>query len=222
MNNTNTNDMENMKFAEKIQNLRKSKNLSQEELAERLDISRQSVSKWESGLAMPEIDKLIMLSEIFGVTTDYLLKDGEPPCDATQTNTNEIFKKEESDNSILGIKYGMIMILVGSLGALIQDLLYTLLIISYSKGYLLGISICIILSITGLLITRRSNAKMKSKFSVLKTMNGKIGRISLLIMFIFYILTKYNPNIVTACLCFFFGLIYIGFTAFAVVRTRKN
>jgi transcriptional regulator with XRE-family HTH domain len=66
-----------MKFHNKIQNLRKDKRLSQEELAEMLQVSRQSVSKWESGQSFPETDKLIILSEIFGVTVDSLLNDSE-------------------------------------------------------------------------------------------------------------------------------------------------
>ena len=66
-----------MKFSDKIQALRKDKRLSQEELAEMMQVSRQSVSKWESGQSYPETDKLIILSEIFGVTVDSLLKDGD-------------------------------------------------------------------------------------------------------------------------------------------------
>ena len=66
-----------MKFYEKLQKLRKEKGLSQEELAEMLGVSRQSVSKWESGITYPETDKLMTLSDIFGVTLDSLLKDGE-------------------------------------------------------------------------------------------------------------------------------------------------
>ena len=64
-----------MEFNEKIQELRKQKGLTQEELAESLFVSRTAVSKWESGAAVPEIDKIIAMSEIFGVSTDYLLKD---------------------------------------------------------------------------------------------------------------------------------------------------
>ncbi|MCI9336494.1 MAG: helix-turn-helix transcriptional regulator [Lachnospiraceae bacterium] len=55
--------------------LRKKNGWSQEELAEKLNISRQSVSKWESGASIPDIDKIIAMSGIFGVSTDYLLKD---------------------------------------------------------------------------------------------------------------------------------------------------
>lgn len=64
-----------MILAEKIMMLRKKNGWSQEDLAMKLGISRQSVSKWESMASIPDLDKLIKLSEIFGVSTDYLLKD---------------------------------------------------------------------------------------------------------------------------------------------------
>lgn len=64
-----------MIFADKMIELRKQNGWSQEELAAKLNVSRQSVSKWESGLSIPDLDKIIKLSEIFGVTTDYLIKD---------------------------------------------------------------------------------------------------------------------------------------------------
>jgi len=54
-----------------------SNNLTQEQLAEKLDVSRQSVSKWECGQAVPELDKIVALSAIFNVTTDYMLKSSE-------------------------------------------------------------------------------------------------------------------------------------------------
>ena len=62
-------------LSEKIINLRKSRGWSQEELAERLNVSRQSVSKWESGVSNPDLDKIVAMSTLFGVSTDYLLKD---------------------------------------------------------------------------------------------------------------------------------------------------
>ena len=55
--------------------LRRKYRLSQEELAERLQVSRQSVSKWECGSSTPEIEKIVQLSNLFQVTTDYLLSD---------------------------------------------------------------------------------------------------------------------------------------------------
>lgn len=64
-----------MQFYEKLTELRRKAGLSQEQLADRLGVTRQSVSKWESGAAMPELGKLIALSELFGVSIDYLVKE---------------------------------------------------------------------------------------------------------------------------------------------------
>ena len=64
-----------MKLAEKLFELRKEKGWSQEKLAEQINVSRQSISKWESGQVLPEIEKIIEISKIFQVTTDYLLLD---------------------------------------------------------------------------------------------------------------------------------------------------
>ena len=64
-----------MIFADKIIQLRKKNGWSQEELAEKVNVTRQSVSKWESAASIPDINKILELAKIFGVTTDYLLKD---------------------------------------------------------------------------------------------------------------------------------------------------
>jgi transcriptional regulator with XRE-family HTH domain len=63
-----------MTFGEKLQALRQSAGMSQDALAERLDVSRQAVSRWERDETMPETDKVVALADIFGVTTDYLLR----------------------------------------------------------------------------------------------------------------------------------------------------
>ncbi len=62
-----------MTIGEQIQNLRIQKGLTQERLAEMLEVSRQSISKWELGQAIPDVDKIIRMSELFGVSTDILL-----------------------------------------------------------------------------------------------------------------------------------------------------
>jgi len=62
-----------MEISKKIQQLRIKSGLSQEALAEQLEITRQSVSKWETGQALPDTEKIIQLSRLFGVTTDWLL-----------------------------------------------------------------------------------------------------------------------------------------------------
>lgn len=66
-----------MILADKIIHLRKKYNMTQEDLAEKLNVSRQSVSKWEGNQATPDLNKVLKLSKLFGVTTDYLLNDDE-------------------------------------------------------------------------------------------------------------------------------------------------
>src|SRR5699024_1712916 len=64
-----------MKFGEKLIRLRRKNGMSQEQLAAEIGITRQSVSKWESGSTLPELAKLIVISELFDVSVDYLVKD---------------------------------------------------------------------------------------------------------------------------------------------------
>lgn len=77
-----------MILADKIMNLRKKACMSQEELADKLNVSRQSVSKWESAQSIPDLDKIIALSKIFGVSTDFLLKDEIEMQDTIEDNSN--------------------------------------------------------------------------------------------------------------------------------------
>ena len=83
-----------MNISEKILKLRKSHNLSQEDLAEKLNVYRQSISKWENGQSIPETEKLIELSEIFNVSIDYLLKSSE--IDEISIRT-EILEKQQKE-----------------------------------------------------------------------------------------------------------------------------
>lgn len=87
-----------MKFSEKLQTLRKEKKLSQEQLADMLDVSRQSVSKWESGQTYPEMDKLIELSKIFKCTLD----------DLTNDDVKTITSKEKDKGNISNLVYGLL------------------------------------------------------------------------------------------------------------------
>ena len=79
-----------MTLADRISELRRKKGISQEELAVQLGVSRQAVSKWESGQSNPETDKIVQMSEYFGVTTDYLLKGTEPVIDDGSVEVPEV------------------------------------------------------------------------------------------------------------------------------------
>lgn len=88
-----------MKIPEQITLLRTRSGMSQGELAEKLDVSRQSVSKWETGASIPEIDKLVKISNIFGVTLDELVT-GEAPEPAPEV-TQEV-KRSLTLRQLLG------------------------------------------------------------------------------------------------------------------------
>ena len=79
-----------MALSEKLYTLRKKSGLSQEQLAEQLNVSRQAISKWESGTSSPESDKLIAISHYFNVSLDYLMKeDNHQSKDTPQTEQRE-------------------------------------------------------------------------------------------------------------------------------------
>lgn len=90
-----------MSFAEKLMSLRKSRGWSQEELGERLDVTRQTVSKWELGATTPEMEKLAAISELFGVSTDELIRgeglmnEEKPPQAFQSTGTRRMFVNGE-------------------------------------------------------------------------------------------------------------------------------
>ena len=100
-----------MNLSEKIQQLRKQNEISQEQLAEKLNVTRQAISKWETGECLPDIENILQLSDIFGVSVDYLLKNrpghpaptsthvSEKPFSAIDNNMNEdLALADELDN----------------------------------------------------------------------------------------------------------------------------
>ncbi len=97
-----------MIFAEKLIQLRKKAGWSQEELAAQMNVSRQSVSKWEGAQSIPDLEKIIRLSQLFGVTTDYLLKDEiEGEKDTVKSEEEASSKKYvsmEEANAFLSVK----------------------------------------------------------------------------------------------------------------------
>lgn len=85
-----------MKLREKLQSLRKSKGMSQEEMSGRISVSRQAVSKWELGESTPEIDNIVQISNIFNVTIDSLLKDDEE----LQNHSDKISANHENNITV--------------------------------------------------------------------------------------------------------------------------
>lgn len=95
-----------MILADKLVQLRKKSGMSQEDLAEKMNVSRQAVSKWEGAQSIPDLDKILQLSELYGVTTDYLLKDSVESEEFTGKDTDENVRKVtlEEANEFLALR----------------------------------------------------------------------------------------------------------------------
>lgn len=105
-----------MTMGEKMQKLRKQKNWSQETLAEKLGVSRQAVSLWERGESMPDIDKLLPLANLFGVTIDYLLNDTEDiPQTPSHPQSNAGSPKEENPHFVQAFPFATFFDVAGLL-----------------------------------------------------------------------------------------------------------
>lgn len=107
-----------MKINEKIYTLRKKFGWSQDELAEKLSVSRQSVSKWETGDSVPESAKLLEIAKIFSVSTDYLLDDSMeeyifPQAEESIDTADKIMSKGESLFRNYGWILGVVLLLLG-------------------------------------------------------------------------------------------------------------
>lgn len=114
-----------MTLGERISKLRKAKSLSQEELASVLDISRQAVYKWESDQSVPELEKLVALSNIFNVSLDELVK-GNTPMDVANVEEVSSQVKTNDRNTMIGA----IFLGLGALVSILLNILYGLLFIS--------------------------------------------------------------------------------------------
>ena len=106
-----------MKFNEKLIEIRKKEGLSQEELGYKLNVTRQTISKWELGQTTPEMDKLIEISKLFDISVDELIKDSETNETNIDNNQNEPIKdqpivKGKSRNIIIVVVLVLVLVLV--------------------------------------------------------------------------------------------------------------
>ena len=107
-----------MKFEEKLMDLRKKAAMSQEELADRLGVSRQAVSRWELGSTLPDAPNLLKLSDLFGVSIDWLLREGET-VEAGATQTNAAVQAEKEQKGYKGFLIASIAFVIAAFAFLI-------------------------------------------------------------------------------------------------------
>ena len=122
-----------MILADKIIMLRKKNGLTQEEFAEKMNVSRQAISKWESGQSIPDLDKILKISTLFGMTTDYLLKD-EIVCEENTNNLSEKKQEREHIASAVFVTYFGIIALIYFIWSFISKDWHTTLLIFIAGG----------------------------------------------------------------------------------------
>ena len=124
-----------MTLGEKIQALRKSHNWSQEQLAEQIGVTRQALSKWENGTAVPDTSNVVQLARLFGVTTDYLLLEGgngKEPAESAERSNAELIAFREKQMKLLRC---MVIKWAGILGILVLSILGSFVHYGYSISY---------------------------------------------------------------------------------------
>lgn len=136
-----------MTLGENIARLRAERRLSQGDLADALGVSRQSVSKWETDASVPELDKLVRLSELFGVTLDRLVK-GEAADEEPKQEVPPVKAEETHNVSLARTVAGGVLLAVGALG------LVLLLLFAGLEGLLLGLFFVLPLVLWGIICLR--------------------------------------------------------------------
>lgn len=133
-----------MILAEKIIKLRKKNGWSQEELAAQMNVSRQSVSKWESMSSIPDLDKIVKLSQLFGVSTDYLLKDELEDDEAEHIETIEESEKKyvslNEANEFMGLAEENALKVAAGVAACIFSPVMVILLTGYAECGLININ----------------------------------------------------------------------------------
>ena len=154
-----------MNFHEKLYALRKASGMTQTDLAEKLDVSRQAVSRWEMGTAKPEVDTLIAISELFGVTLDSLLKDQKEPQEQGNPQLPRETADEEESPSIKWARAAMVLFVVG-LGILLNVWFFTSMIgkpfpavYRWAGGIMIAAAVVIGLAVAIVSLVGRSDRK---------------------------------------------------------------
>lgn len=126
-----------MTFGERLYELRKDKNISQEELADLLDVSRQSISKWENDKAYPEMTRLLFMGDFFGVSLDYLMRGvDETPQDNVAYKARNLLEVWNSFVSNLSGKQRKLLIVLYIL--LVCVCIAIVVSFIYGVGYVIG------------------------------------------------------------------------------------
>lgn len=163
-----------MILADKIIALRKKAGWSQEELAQQLGVTRQSVSKWEGAQSIPDLDKILQMSRIFGVSTDYLLKDEQDETDSLSSSKEESplrrVSMEEASTYLSLRKAAAPRIALATLLCIISPILLIFLAGASDTGYIAmsedaaaGLGLCVMVALVAIAVALFISAAAKSR-----------------------------------------------------------
>ena len=151
-----------MIFADKLIRLRKKMGLSQEELAFKMNVSRQAVSKWESAQSIPDLEKVLQLSKIFDVSTDYLLKDELEIEEELENDTEvRIVKLEEANEYLKHTNKVALKLSIGTILCILSPILLIVLsflsdesigLVSPKLAVIIGLSVLFLFVVTAVIL----------------------------------------------------------------------
>lgn len=178
-----------MNIGEKIYELRKSKNLSQEEVAEKLNVTRQTVSKWETNQSTPDFDKIVPLCELFEISTDELLK-GEKQEKSNKIEEDIVEKKPMTKEEIKRKRAEVISTSVFTYIVAVALFILAIEMIDINEIIIVSIFLCVIAWPTARIIKHFISApkfeetrEEKREQMIIKEINSIIGVVSTIIYF---------------------------------------
>lgn len=169
-----------MNLGQRLLELRKSKQLSQEEVAFKLNVTRQTVSKWETDQSTPDFDKIIPLCELYGITTEELLTGKK------EDNISLKINEEETDYNnkgkmAKGIVFGVLLYFIAVAWMMVSIPVFMVNPVLSSAVFLLICGIATLIIVYTCIIYKKKNTKKKEKNPLLKQINKIIAVIILVI-----------------------------------------
>lgn len=191
-----------MNLGEKLLELRKSKQLSQEEVADKLNVSRQTISKWETGVSQPDFDKIVPLCELYGISSDELL---------TGKKSKKIKEDKKIDNEILkrnrakGISIAILFYFLAIIWIMVTIPVFKMNPIIASAGFLLICGVATMVIVYTCIINKPEKPKEENINSIPKQINEVLSIIVLIIyLFVSFITMAWH---ITWLLWIFYALV---------------
>lgn len=191
-----------MNLGEKLLELRKSKQLSQEEVADKLNVSRQTISKWETGVSQPDFDKIVPLCELYGISSDELL---------TGKKNQSIKEDKKIDNEILkrnrakGISISILFYFLAIIWIMVTIPVFKMNPIIASAGFLLICGVATMVIVYTCIINKPEKPKEENINSIPKQINEVLSIIVLIIyLFVSFITMAWH---ITWLLWIFYALV---------------